>query len=122
MKTITLNSTFFALLLLAACSPRVNTSISKTYPPLDYKEEVKVFSLVDKYPENAIEIGTVKVGDSGFSVKCGYDLALDNIKLQARKAGGNAVKITEHKPPDFLSSCHRITAKILRIENQPQEP
>jgi hypothetical protein len=38
-------------------------------------------------------------------------------KIEARKVGGNAIKITQHKSPDFLSSCHRISADVLRIDS-----
>jgi hypothetical protein len=37
--------------------------------------------------------------------------------MEARKIGGNAIKISKHKPPNMGSTCHRITAVILRIEN-----
>ena len=43
-------------------------------------------------------------------------MVLNMAKLEARKAGGDAIKIIKHRPPSlFGSSCHRITAKILRI-------
>lgn len=108
------------LILIVAfysCSPRISTSLSKSYPPLDYKQEVVVYGLDKPIPPNSEEIGQVKVGDSGFSTKCNYDIVLDNAKLEARKVGGNAIKITRHKTPDLWSSCHRITALILKIEN-----
>ena len=33
----------------------------------------------------------------------------------ARQNGANVIKITEHKVPDRLSSCHRFTAKIYLV-------
>ncbi|MDD5570868.1 MAG: hypothetical protein PHD97_06890 [Bacteroidales bacterium] len=103
---------------IIACSPKVTTNISKTYPALDYTKEVIVIGLSEAAPPSAIEIGTVKVGDSGFSANCGWEKVIEEAKTEDRKAGGNAIKIIEHKQPKAMgSNCHRITAKILRIDN-----
>jgi hypothetical protein len=63
-------------------------------------------------------LGIVKIGDTGFTFtkNCGYQDVLNNAKLQERNAGGNAIKIIEHIPPG-KSTCHRITAKILKTNN-----
>lgn len=106
------------MIFFGSCNPRISTNLIKTYPPVDYKQEIIVLGLNEPMPENAEVLGEVKTGDSGFSTNCGYDVVIDKAKLEARKAGGNGIKIVEHKPPTALgSSCHRITAKILKIEN-----
>ncbi|MEN8204037.1 MAG: hypothetical protein ABFS28_15675 [Bacteroidota bacterium] len=102
----------------ASCSPTVTTSLSQNYPPLDYDQEVMVFHLDQNQPKQAVVLGEVKIGDSGFSINCGYPVVLKKAKLEARKLGGNAIKIIKHKLPHPLgSTCHRITAIILRVEN-----
>lgn len=107
-----------ALIFFSSCNPKISTSISKSYPALDYKQEVVVFGLDQPEPGNAEVLGQVKIGDAGLSTNCGYDIVMDKAKLEARKAGGNAIKIIEHKPPTAMgSTCHRITAKILKVEN-----
>lgn len=107
-----------ALFLFCACNPKVTTKVSKTYPVLDYQKEVFVFGINDTIPNTAEIIGQVKVGDNGFTAKCDYETVLETAKLEARKAGGNAVKIVVHKLPSLLgSSCHRITADILRVSD-----
>ncbi|MEO6819539.1 MAG: hypothetical protein ABI266_08675 [Ginsengibacter sp.] len=107
-----------ALLFLNACSPKISTNTSKKYPPLDYKQDVLVIGLDQTEPGNAEDLGTVKIGDNGFTLDCTYETVIESAKLEARKVGGNAIKIIEHKMPNALgSSCHRITAKILRIAN-----
>lgn len=108
-----------AVLLLAGCNARVSTQITKTYPELDIKQEIKVVMANDVIPENTEVIGMVEVGDNGLTgnSKCTYEAVIEKAKEEARKAGGNAIKITKHKTPDVISSCHRITADILRIEN-----
>jgi hypothetical protein len=108
----------FVVLFGVACSPKVATTISKSYPVLDYKLEVIVIGLTDEIPRSAEEIGTIKIGDTGFSTNCGWDVVIEKAKIEARKAGGNALKIIEHKLPSAMgSSCDRITAKILRIDS-----
>lgn len=104
-------------ILLSSCAPKISTSIRKTYLPLDYREEVKVLGLHDPIPIHSEEIGIVKIGDTGFSVNCDWDVVITKATLEARKIGGNAIKIINHIPPSAMgSSCHRITAKILKVE------
>jgi len=103
------------ILLLSSCSSSISTTLSKHYPPTDYREEVAVIGLKDPMPANAEEIGTVKIGDSGFSTDCGWDVAIEKAVNEARKHGGNAIKIIKHTPPNMGSTCHRITALILRV-------
>lgn len=102
-------------LILISCSHSISSSFSKHYPPLDYREEVVIIGLNDPKPANAEEIGTVKIGDSGFSTDCGWDAGIEKIINEARKNGGNAIKIIKHTPPNLGSTCHRITALILKI-------
>jgi hypothetical protein len=106
-----------SVLFLASCSAKLTLSMQKTYPPLDYREEVRVFEMNEQTPPNAEKLGTIKVGDSGFSLNCDYAVALDKAKTAARKVGGNALKITKHKLPDLWSSCHRITAEVLKVDS-----
>ncbi len=106
------------LIFISACSPKISTTLTKTYDALDYKQEVLVIGLAQVVPENTEVIGQVKIGDTGFSTNCGYDIVIDKAKLEARKAGGNAIKIMEHNPPTVMgSTCHRITANILKIDS-----
>jgi lipoate-protein ligase A len=114
MKNITI-LIFTFLLLLTSCSPKISSSIRKEYETLNYEEKVSVLQTNDKQPEDAEILGIVKVGDTGFSTKCDYDVVLEKAKLEARKVGGNAIRITKHKKPNFWSTCHRIEALILKL-------
>lgn len=118
-------SFFSFVLLFYGCSPKISTRINKTYSPLNYKEDVLVLGLNDKIPDNAQQLGEVKISHTGFTTNCSYDVVLDKAKLEARKVGGNVIKITEHKPPANMgSNCHRIKALILKVEdvsgNEPE--
>lgn len=106
-------------LLLHACGPKVRTSlVSKSYAPLAYDEEVVVIHPGDEVPKEAIQVGSLKIGDGGFSTRCKYETVMAAAQLEARKAGGNLIYVTEHRPPDFFSTCHRIKAHIFKIENR----
>lgn len=103
--------------LLTGCSPKISKTISKSIAPLDYRQEVIVFDLDDSIPANSIEVGTLKIGDTGFTVNCGWERMLNDAKLETRKMGGNALKIVKHGYPNpFGSNCHRITANVLVVD------
>lgn len=106
-----------AFMLLTSCSAKISSSIQNAYSPLEYYEDVLVLGLVEEVPHSAEKLGTLKAGDSGFTVKCGYIDVVEKLELEARKIGGNAIKIIKHKTPDAWSTCHRVTADVYRIDN-----
>jgi hypothetical protein len=104
--------------MVTSCSPKISTSVSKQYNVLDYKEDVLVFGLEDDEPYYSERLGTVKIGDTGFTTNCNFETVIEKAKMEARKIGGNAIKIIKHDLPNpWTSSCHRITAAILKIDN-----
>jgi hypothetical protein len=105
------------MLFLFSCAPQIITNIYQSYPTLAYWKDVAVYDMTQEIPENAQELGVVKATDSGFTSKCNYDYMLYKVVIEARKVGGNLVKIMEHKKPDFWSSCHRITAVIYKTDD-----
>ena len=114
---------FGFILLLNSCSPKISTTINKNYAAIDFREEVRIFGIKDPIPANSEVLGVVNIGDTGFSTNCGWDVVIDKARMEARKVGGNAIKITEHTPPSaFGSSCDRISAKILKVENLENIP
>ncbi|MTI29266.1 hypothetical protein, partial [Xanthovirga aplysinae] len=118
LKTSTLYYVLMVFIALGACHPKVITSLNKSYAALDYKQEIIIIGLDKIVPEGSELLGEVIIGDTGFSTNCNYEIAIEKAKLEARKAGGNALKIVEHKFPSFWSSsCHRIKAKILRVKD-----
>lgn len=103
------------LVFLSSCSPRISSSITKNYPALDSLDEVAVLEVTEKIPANTEKLGEVKIGDTGFTTKCDFETVLKAAKVEARRAGGNLLKITVHTYPDLASSCHRITATIYKV-------
>ena len=103
------------VLSFSACTPKITTSLQIHYPPLYDNEKVTVLEMNDSIPKYAEVLGTVKVGDTGFTMKCDYNTVLEAAKIEVKKAGGNALKIAKHDLPGFVSSCHQISATVLRL-------
>ncbi len=120
MKKIFVLLTVFVSFVLSSCSPRVSTDIRYAYFPIDNRQDIVVVGLQDSEPDSTEVLGTVRIGDTGFSTNCDYGVVLEKAKQAARKVGGNAIKITEHKPPSGQgNTCHKITANILRVKTIP---
>ena len=110
---------FVGCFLIFSCAPSISTQISSTKPALAENLNVKFFDEKDNIPENSIVLGNVRLGDSGLTINCDFETMINIAKSEAKKAGGNAIKITKHILPNFFgSSCHRIEANILEISEK----
>lgn len=115
MKIIKAVVITFLLGQLFSCNPRITSSLYNNYLAPEC-EEVIVINVDEVDPETCCLLGKVKVDDTGFSINCDYERVIALAKTEAKKIGGNALKIIKHTKPSFFgSSCHQITAKILRI-------
>ncbi|MDR0661599.1 MAG: hypothetical protein LBG19_12620 [Prevotellaceae bacterium] len=83
---------FAAIAFFYSCSPKITTSISSSYDPLKENEQIAVFGLDNDIPATAEKLGSVRIGDTGFSTNCDYDKVIVLAKQEVRKAGGNALK------------------------------
>jgi len=107
-----------SLITLISCSPVVKSiTYEKSAVPLNRNEEVLVLSLNQSLPDSTEFIGKIRVNDSGFSTDCSYDAVIAYAKVEARKIGGNIIKIIEIKPPSFSSTCYRLNADIFLTKN-----
>ena len=116
MKNNITNLLLICLVFLASCNPKITTSILQQQPALDPKTEVAIFDQKEEVPSVHKLLGSVYIGDTGFSTNCSYPVVIDAAKTEARKIGGNSLLITRHDKPNLLSSCHRINANILSIQ------
>lgn len=106
------------VIVITSCNPKVSINVKKDLPPLDFRERVILIGKYQQEPDSSELIGQVKVGDNGFTTNCSYEVVLEYAKIEARKVGGNAIKIIKHKLPTATgSSCHRITADIYKLTN-----
>lgn len=105
-------------IVFCSCSPKIRTSVLEKHEKMNDTDEVVVFNAKSELPSNFSKIGITKIGDTGFTTNCDLSTVLEKAKIEARKSGANALLITEHLYPNLLgSSCHRISADLLRIEN-----
>lgn len=108
----------FLSILLGSCSLKVIKNIENERDPLNYKEEVAVLAVDDEVPGDAVYIGEFKIGDYGFTTKCNYEDVMRKAREEARKSGGNLVKVVKHKKPSvFGSSCHQIKANLYKVDD-----
>ena len=108
-----------SLLLLVfmgiSCSPKIKSALSDTsYAPLDLNEPIYIIEVGADLPKNSAYVGDLKIGDSGFTTDCGYEVVINNAKSTAQKAGANFVQLLEVKKPNLGSTCYRIKAKLYR--------
>ena len=114
---------FSIAILLSSCSPKITTQLYKNFPPLDITQEIKVLTITDSIPVISTQLGTIKLEDSGMTTKCKYDDLIEVAKNEARKVGGNVIKVIEHIPPHssmygvafVYSNCHQISVLILKV-------
>lgn len=114
----------FIIALVTACSPKVRTQPTENKPsvPLNATKTVSVIDLDQTAPASAIKLGTVKVTDSGLTLKCDWQTILEKAEIEAMKIGGNVLKITRHTLPGLMSSCHQIEADIYYVSDGAENP
>ncbi|MDL2241660.1 hypothetical protein LJB91_01975 [Bacteroidales bacterium OttesenSCG-928-L03] len=109
------------LLLLCSCGGmRVTTSALKTYPALSEDEPIPVYFQKEDVPVDSESLGVTGALDSGMTAtnKCDSITAVEHLKTEARKIGGNAVLVTEYRKPSIWgSSCHQMVATVLRVHD-----
>jgi S1-C subfamily serine protease len=107
-----------ATLVAGACAPSVRyTPLAvgsiEQRPAKDPSARVDVYRETSEVPAYASTIGEVRVSDTGFSMGCGYEDVLGRILDLARQQGADGVYLARISHPDMLSTCYRITARLL---------
>ncbi len=110
---------FAILLLIMSCSPKVRQTIYKKTASLKDFERVVVFSKMDSTVlKKGIVVGDIVIKDGGLTINCDLETITGIAKSKAKLLGANVLMIYEHKFPNpVTSSCHRIKAKAIRIED-----
>src|ERR1035437_11069144 len=93
-----------SIALLSSCSPRITTSLFKKEKPLSKNSIVIVYDKNDTLPVTTVKLGTTKVNDNVSTAEFDYNSVIDIAKLEARKAGGNAIRIIKHQMPNLLNT------------------
>ena len=110
---------FIISTISCASKMKLKGEATQQFAPLKKNESVAIIEENKTIPDSiAYEtIGEFQLKDGGFTVDCSYEHVLDLARNEARKLGGNAIKITSHKLPGKFSSCHQIKFNILKLED-----
>ncbi len=98
------------------------TAIDRSLSPRPTDASVDVYAPGESPDKPFKVVGIVTIGDTGFSVNCGFEEVVESAKEQARAAGGDAIRITELRPPDSRSTCYRITASVIVYRQADRPP
>ena len=83
-----------------------------------YAGDVAIKGIGETIPENAVLLGSVSVGEAGFTKTkdCTYQAVISDARRLAAGMGGNTIVITEHKEPsEWTTTCHRIKANVYLV-------
>lgn len=100
-----------------ASKMKLKGEATQQFAPLKKNEAVAIVEEYKKIPDSIKyqHIGEFQLKDGGLTVDCSYEHVLDLAKTKARKLGGNAIRIIQHKMPGAFSSCHQIKFEILKM-------
>ena len=114
MKKITIP--LFVIGLLFSCGTTKNMSVLQNFPPT--QEKVEIMGRGQTIPDNAIMIGNIIIGDTGFTFakNCTYSKVIQEASVMAQQMGGNTLYVVSHKEPDFDCTCHRINANVYQVK------
>lgn len=100
------------MLFLFSCGSSVKTKlVNQSTNELENKKVLVIYNEED-LPSKSILLGSIKIGDSGFSTECSKGEVLNNAIEQTKKNNGNILLISEIKEPSYASSCYRLKANI----------
>lgn len=72
-----------------------------------------------RFAPSCREIGDVFVGDTGFSVDCGWDRVMETVRSEACRVGAQAGQIVRHREPElFGSACDQVRARLVVCEHE----
>lgn len=114
MKKITI--LLIVIVLLFSCGTTKNMSVLQYFPPT--QEKVEIMGAGQTIPDNAILIGNITIGDTGFTSakNCTYAKVIQEASVIAQQMGGNMMYVVSHKEPDFDCTCHRINANVYQVK------
>lgn len=104
------------IVLQQGCASSKKIEISTKREALSADCQPRFFLPADKTPISYEKLGTLKFGDTGFSVSCGRDQVRESMRIEACKAGANGIFLVTEKNPDLWSTCYRVTAELIYFE------
>jgi hypothetical protein len=119
-----LNLLCYLAIFISACSPIINTQIKKSYPP-NPNDSIIVYDLGQNIEYKYEDLGTFKIENGDFTKLSKYDKIIDYAKNEAKKIGGNAIKILEHIKPEtemaglgvVFTTSHNVVFKVIKVSD-----
>ncbi|HBK71346.1 MAG TPA: hypothetical protein DDZ39_06795 [Flavobacteriaceae bacterium] len=116
MKNKILVTVIFISLLISCKS---TTKLVKHNVLLD--QEIIVLNINQDAPIDSKILKEIKLGYGLLYKNCDYNSIINKARFEAKKIGGNMIKITESKPLEdilvFDESCYKIKADILKVKD-----
>ena len=101
-----------------SCSPKIIVNTVNKLEETKQHEGFAVFGINDTFDTTGGKyLGEIKIKDSGLTIDCNYENAIKLGEAEARKLGGNTLKVIVHKLPDIFSQCHQITGSVYKLSD-----
>lgn len=106
--------------LIVSCGTLKQVSVMNYATPLAPDAPVQIIGIGQKVPAGAELLGSVRIGDTGFTMTSSYEDEIKDLQKQARGMGGNLAQILWHKEPNLIHICHRLQADIYLVKTLPK--
>lgn len=115
---------FALLLILCGCSPLIKKTITdSSMKPLSDSATVVLVDITQPMPDSCKTLGTLHYGENGTSPSWGYNKLISEAKKEARKMGGNVIKITNMElPQEGYSNAYTLYVTVLYRQNLSNIP
>lgn len=108
----------FLAVVVTACTPAI-TRVGYTDPGSAAVPDCEVIFKEGGSVDAAMGevLGQIELDDTGFTIDCGEAEMLALLKNEACSIGANLVLLKEISPPDLMSSCYRVKADLIRLDD-----
>ena len=93
--------TIIAGLILISCSPQINVLVKKSYPSREDNDSVVIYKKAQDIPIESEKIGTLRATCNPYLNNCDSASIFSLAKTKIKKAGGNALLLTNFEKPTF---------------------
>jgi hypothetical protein len=103
--------------LLQGCAARMTLAVDRERVPRQPDCSVEILKDSDVALSRYEQLGTVTFGDTGVSLICDRPAVEKLLRAQGCKVGANAALIVHEEQPDLWSTCYRVAAKLVWLNN-----
>jgi hypothetical protein len=111
------------LILLFSCSPSVTRIGYEQIDTVEQKPEsdIPIIMSANLEYEDSELAGEIEIGENGFSTGCGAMEIQKLLRQEAQLADANLINLVEVKPPDIWSTCYRVKALFLKLNDHQSQ-